>query len=185
MLDDFNKIKKGTLLLAEPFMQDSCFKRSVILICEHGTEGTIGLMINKPTIFKVNQIVQNFPHIDTFIYDGGPVEKDRLNFLHAYNDLLSDAFHIHDDVFWNGNFEILKTHIKDKKILPQNILFFSGYAAWDFEQLREEVNEKSWIICNIDYPIFKANQYLWKDILQKMGGLYKLMAEYPENPSNN
>jgi putative transcriptional regulator len=181
----FNQIQKGTLLLAEPFMEDEVFKRAVILICEHSTDGTIGLILNKPTIFKINQIVGNFPHIDAFMHNGGPVENDRLNFLHAYSDIISTAYHIKNNVYWNGNFEELQSNIKQKKILPHNILFFSGYAAWDYKQLEEEVKGNSWIICNIDYPIFKNSEYMWKDILQKMGGKYKLFAEYPENPNWN
>ncbi|QQR97414.1 MAG: YqgE/AlgH family protein [Sphingobacteriales bacterium] len=182
---DFNNIKKGTLLLAEPFMQDEHFKRSVVLICEHNTEGTIGLILNKPTIFKVNQMVGNFPHINAFIHSGGPVENDRLNYIHVYHDIIPNAFQIEDNIYWNGDFDVLKEQIKLKHIMPQNIMFFSGYAAWDFEQLKAEVEEQSWIICNIDYPIFKTSEYMWKDILQKMGGKYKLIAEYPENPNLN
>jgi putative transcriptional regulator len=178
----FNQIQKGTLLLAEPFMEDEIFKRAVILICEHSTEGTIGLILNKPTIFKINQMVGNFPHIDAFMYNGGPVENDRLNFLHAYSDIISTAYHIKENVYWNGNFDELQSNIKEKKILPHNILFFSGYAAWDYKQLEEEVKENSWIICNIDYPIFKSSEYMWKDISAPNGWQIQIVCRASRKP---
>ena len=48
MTHDFN-IQKGDLLVAEPFMKDPSFKRTVTLICEHNTEGTLGLVLSRPS----------------------------------------------------------------------------------------------------------------------------------------
>ncbi|MEO1713898.1 MAG: YqgE/AlgH family protein, partial [Bacteroidota bacterium] len=41
-------LKNGTVLLAQPFMLDSNFRRSAILVCEHNEEGSIGFIMNKP-----------------------------------------------------------------------------------------------------------------------------------------
>ncbi len=185
MANNFSEIKKGSLLLSEPFMEDPNFKRTVILITEHDKDGTLGLILNRPTIFTVNQMIGNFPHISAFMNYGGPIDPERLNFLHAYPDLISEGFEIIPNVYWNGNFEELKENVKAKKVLPQNILFFSGYAGWEYEQLKEEIKENSWIICNNYKDIFKANKYMWKEILHEMGGENKLIAEFPTHPSLN
>ena len=128
MAKDFN-IEKGDLLVAEPFMKDPSFKRTVTLICEHNTEGSIGLVLNRPSIFRVNEMIPNFPAFQSTVYYGGPVGMDRLNYIHSYGDLISDSIHIKDNLYWNGNFEQLKTLIKDRQILPHNIKFFAGYAG--------------------------------------------------------
>lgn len=182
---EFEKIKKGTLLLAEPFMQDEHFSRTVILITEHNENGTLGLILNKPTIFKVNQMIGNFPHINAFMHFGGPIDPERLNFIHAYPDLIPNSFEISENIYWNGDYETLKENIMQKKILPHNILFFTGYSGWEYNQLRDEMEENSWIVCNEFQSIFRTSEFMWKEILQKMGGINKLIAEYPVSPDLN
>ena len=68
-----NNFEKGDLLIAEPFMKDSNFKRTVTLICEHDAEGTIGLVLNRPSIFKINEMIPNFPAFQGEVYYGGPM----------------------------------------------------------------------------------------------------------------
>ena len=71
---DFNSrinLKKGYLLVAQPFLIDSYFNRSVILICDHNKNGTIGLQVNKPLKSNLKSIISK-----TLIYQkpflGGP-----------------------------------------------------------------------------------------------------------------
>lgn len=180
-----HNIEKGDLLVAEPFMKDPSFKRTVTLICEHTTEGSLGLVLSRPSIFRINEMIPNFPAFQGNVFYGGPVGMDRLNYIHAYGDLLEGAFHIKDNLYWNGNFEQLKSLIKAKKIMPQNIKFFAGYAGWEAGQLDEEMQENSWIVCK-NYPeIFKMNEYMWHDVLVKMGGKNKFVATLPEDPILN
>jgi len=42
------QVKPGTLLLAEPFMDDDNFRRAVVLICRNDADGSHGLLLNKP-----------------------------------------------------------------------------------------------------------------------------------------
>ena len=121
MTHDFN-IQKGDLLVAEPFMKDPSFKRTVTLICEHNTEGTLGLVLSRPSIFRVNEMIPNFPAFQSTVFYGGPVGLDRLNFIHSYGDIIQGSMHIKDNLYWNGDFEQLKMLIKDRQILPHNIV---------------------------------------------------------------
>ena len=58
---EYKKISKGTVLLAEPFMQDPNFKRAAVLLCEHDDEeGSIGFVMNKPLDIKVNDLITDF-----------------------------------------------------------------------------------------------------------------------------
>ena len=178
-------IEKGDLLVAEPFMKDPNFKRSVTLICEYDKEGAIGLVLNRPSIFRINEMIPNFPAFQGDVYYGGPIGMDRLNFIHSYGDIIPNAFHIKDNLYWNGDFEQLKTLIRSKKIVPHNIRFFAGYAGWGAGQLEEEMQENSWIVSK-NYPeIFKMSEYMWNDVLVKMGGKNKLISTFPEDPLLN
>lgn len=75
--------------------------------------------------------------------------------------------------------------VRDQKILPHNIKFFLGYSGWGIGQLEEELKEKSWIVSSNYRNIFKGSQYMWKDVLEKMGGKYKIIANSPESPTLN
>jgi putative transcriptional regulator len=184
MTHDFN-LQKGDLLVAEPFMKDPSFKRTVTLICEHNTEGTLGLVLSRPSIFRVNEMIPNFPAFQSTVFYGGPVGLDRLNFIHSYGDIIQGSMHIKDNLYWNGDFEQLKMLIKERQILPHNIKFFTGYAGWEAGQLNEEMQDHSWIVSK-DYPeIFKMSEFMWHDVLVKMGGKNKLLSTFPEDPILN
>jgi putative transcriptional regulator len=184
MTHDFN-LQKGDLLVAEPFMKDPSFKRTVTLICEHNTEGTLGLVLSRPSIFRVNEMIPNFPAFQSTVFYGGPVGLDRLNFIHSYGDIIQGSMHIKDNLYWNGDFEQLKMLIKERQILPHNIKFFAGYAGWEAGQLNEEMQDHSWIVSK-DYPeIFKMSEFMWHDVLVKMGGKNKLLSTFPEDPILN
>lgn len=178
-------IEKGDLLIAEPFMKDPSFKRTVTLICEHNHEGSLGLILNRPSIFKVTEMIPSFPAFQSFVNYGGPVGLDRLNFIHSYGDKIEGSFPIVDNLYWNGNFEQLKSLIKAKQILPHNIKFFAGYAGWEAGQLQEEMTDNSWIISKNYKEIFKMSEYMWQEVLQKMGGKNKLISTFPEDPILN
>jgi len=183
-MSEYN-IVAGNLLVAEPFMDDENFKRSVVLITENDHTGTLGLILNRPSIFRLNEVLPDFPKFDAQVYLGGPIGLDRLNFVHSYNDLIPKSIHIADNLYWNGDYEALKKAVSAKKILPHNIKFFLGYAGWGVGQLEDEMKERSWIIARNYHNIFKASQYMWKDVLEKMGGKYKIIANSPEHPSLN
>ena len=83
---DFNSrinLKKGYLLLAQPLLMDSYFNRSVILICDHNKNGTIGLQINKPLKSNLKSIISK-PLIDQKVFLGGPVDKN-IFFVQGYS----------------------------------------------------------------------------------------------------
>lgn len=64
---DFEKDKEivpGRLLLSEPFMFDENFRRTVVLVCSHDNEnGTVGVILNKPINLRLNEVIEEFPHL--------------------------------------------------------------------------------------------------------------------------
>jgi putative transcriptional regulator len=70
--NDFRKIKKGQLLIAEPsIIGDISFNRSVILLADHNDEGSVGFIINKPLKYTINDLVPDI-EANFKIYNGGP-----------------------------------------------------------------------------------------------------------------
>ena len=76
-------LKKGIFLIADPKLRDPNFTQTVVLLCEHNEQGTLGVVVNRPTTLRLSEAIPNISGTqDTsdVIYSGGPAEK--RNFSH-------------------------------------------------------------------------------------------------------
>ncbi len=178
--------KKGRVLIAEPFLPGSYFNRSIIFLVNHSSDGSVGFILNKPVDFPIPEFYNEFPDYTDPIFVGGPVDIESLYFIHQYGQLIDGSVHIMGDLYWGGNFDQLKDLINKGKIDPNHVRFFLGYSGWDKGQLKEEIDEDSWLVADIP-PAFVMGDTteLWKEMVKKMGGIYSLWENYPENPTLN
>lgn len=181
------EVKAGRLLISEPFMNDQYFGRSVVLLCEHNTEGTVGFILNKPMVLSINEAMDDFPHIDGHVYFGGPVQSNMIHFIHRLGDKLPGSFEIANGIFWGGDFETLSFLIDTKQVNGNDVRFFAGYSGWEPKQLKKELKEKTWIIGQGDlkYLFSKDPDHLWREVLKNMGKEFSVIANFPEDPSLN
>ena len=177
----------GNVLIAEPFMNDFYFRRSVILLIDHNEKGSLGVIFNKRLTIPFNEIVQGFPEFNADVYLGGPVETDRIFFIHTIGEMIPDSYKISDGLYWSGNINVLKSMIKMDLIKPHEIRFYVGYAGWDSGQLRNELKANTWLVGK-----FSSKQLLttmpgkmWKSFVRQMGKRYMLWDKFPVNPSEN
>jgi len=189
---DFNNLNnldphKGCLLLAEPMMMDSTFRRSVVLLCELNDDGALGFVLNRSLDLELNEIVEDFPTFDGTVGIGGPVQKDNLFFIHTIDHLIGSSFDVGNGLYMGGNLEDLKTHMLTGLANKENIRFFVGYTGWANEQLEAEMKENSWLVAKgglID-PLISTETDLWESVLEKMGKKYEILKNFPEDPSLN
>jgi putative transcriptional regulator len=181
------KPAKGMLLLAEPFMDSPEFKRSVILLTEHGDKGTMGFIINRKLNITPTQAIEDFPDFEDELYFGGPVSSDQLFYLHTKPALLEGSIEVMPGVYMGGDYDTLKHLIDVKKITSEDIRFFVGYSGWSSGQLKKEIKDNSWIVLPATVDHFKARTTtnLWKEILKGLGGKYSVVADFPEDPTLN
>lgn len=180
-------IKSGQVLIAEPFMLDPYFRRSVILLCEHHEQGSVGFILNKNIDMKINDLMSDFPTFDAEIFYGGPVQTDTLHYVHNLGELLEESVKVADGVWWGGDFENLKFLISQQMIQPGNIRFFVGYSGWSSGQLKEELTYGSWVTGDMDANyIFKLKpNRLWRHIMYNKGDTFEVISDMPENISWN
>ncbi|MFM2376381.1 MAG: hypothetical protein RLZZ165_1478 [Bacteroidota bacterium] len=180
-------LTKGSILISEPFLKDPNFIRSVVLLTEHNREGSIGFILNKPIRYKLNEVIQEFPAFDATVYMGGPVQQDSLHFIHRISSLAEEGDEVTPGVFWGGDFEKLKRMVRLGIVKSEDVRFFVGYSGWGPSQLEQEMEMKSWIIASRpdEFAFAPRAESLWGEILQRMGGRYKAMANYPVDPSQN
>lgn len=183
-----DKLKKGHLLVAEPsIIGDLSFNRSVILLADHNSEGSVGFILNKPLKYTIQDLVPEI-HAKFKIYNGGPVEQDNLYFIHNIPELIPNSIEISNGIYWGGDFESTKDLINNGEINKENIRFFLGYTGWEAEQLETEMVSNSWIIAKNDYEnkiIGKSPANFWKEKILEMGGDYIIWSNAPENPILN
>jgi len=185
---DFNEqAEKGKILLSEPFMEDPNFKRTVVLLCEHNEEGSFGFILNKKTELFLGDAIPELKNFKASLYYGGPVEPQSLHYVHQSGDVIPESIAIGDGIFWGGSFETLVILLMNNEIDPKTIRFFIGYSGWDPEQIAEELKQNSWFVTSSDKSdIFhEDDEHLWKKILNELGGDFKSIANYPENPNLN
>lgn len=179
--------EKGRLLISEPFLPDPNFERTVVLLCEHNEEGSFGFVLNKPSILKVQEIMEDAPAFENTVYVGGPVQQDTLHFIHR-QDSLTNAVQIADNVYWGGDFENLVLLCDTKQLSSSDIRFFLGYSGWGPGQLDAELEQDSWIVCNYvtDELLFDTDpQLMWRKALEGMGGRFSVYSNYPVDPRLN
>lgn len=178
---------KGILLIANPFLKDPNFSRTVIFICENQTEGAFGFVLNKQFPQNLSDLIPDLSGINLPLYSGGPVQGDSLHFLHQYPDLIAGGEEVFEGVYWGGNFESLQIHLKNNDIDKNKIRFFIGYSGWSKGQLDYEMKEGSWLTVEATRRlIFETSpENTWKESLNQLGGEYKMMANYPTDPQLN
>ena len=176
----------GALLISEPFNPEPTFKRSVVLISQHTGKGSIGFIINKPTQLKVCEALDDFPNFDAYIYWGGSIKLDSIYYVHSIENL-EGSHKISDGLFWGGDYQQLKTMIEADEIVPDQIKFLAGYSAWHKKDLQAELKIDHWWITQADpYEILiEEPTVMWGNVLQRMGHVYGILNDFPEDPNLN
>ena len=180
------KPKKGRLLLAEPFMNDDHFSRSVIYMCEHDNTGSYGFILNNKLNIKLDEIIPEIEIPNINVYYGGPVHSRNLFFLHQLGDIIDSSIKISDNIWTSGDFNQIIEFINMGILDISKVKFFLGYAGWTNNQLATEFDSNSWIAIDLQKEnIFSKNEDLWKEVLLNRGGKLKAIANFPVNPTDN
>jgi len=178
----------GRILLSEPFLMDDYFSRAVILLCEHGQEGSFGFVMNNYTDMSFMDINPKFPDIPLRVSIGGPVKPEHLYFIHTLDQDQVGGQHVIDDIYLGGDFEIVLNMLQINSKVMKNVRFFLGYSGWSAGQLEEELQENSWLVApspSSTYLMDTSRDGIWKDLMYSQGGVYKLMSEFPLDPRMN
>ncbi|SFD33596.1 YqgE/AlgH family protein [Spirosoma endophyticum] len=179
-------VTNGDLLIAEPFMGDTNFERSVILVCEHSPAGTFGLVLNQLTDIHLGDVIEDIqPDLPLFV--GGPVQQNTLHFIHRRPDLIDSSIRLREGLYWSGDFDEIKRAINVGTLSERDIRFFIGYSGWSEGQLDAELSQKAWIISSTsaDFLFDTPTKEFWRGVLKRMGGEYKSIAHYPVDPRLN
>lgn len=177
---------RGRLLIAGPRLDDPSFHRTVVLIGEHGPEGAMGVVLNRPSAVTVGEAAEPLSAIagqDAIVFVGGPVQPSAIVVLADFADPDRAGVGVFDGIgFLPGEIEsageLGELHA---------VRVFAGYAGWSPGQLEAELAEGAWIV----EPARTADVFtddpdaLWSAVLRRRGGRDALLALLPDDPRLN
>ncbi|MCS6895418.1 MAG: YqgE/AlgH family protein [Bacteroidia bacterium] len=177
----------GVLLVAEPFMPDPNFARTVVLLVEHNIQGSFGVVLNRPAPVQVKEVTDFFGEISHGLYLGGPVETKVLHALHSIPPLEAHSQKVMEHLYWTADMRAIRGILAAREIPEKILRFYAGYAGWAPGQLDQELALNSWITvpARREYIFSSPNTDLWRKVLTDMGGKYAFIATFPRDPRLN
>jgi putative transcriptional regulator len=166
-----SSVEKGVLLVASPSLDDPNFRQAVVLIVDHGPEGTLGLILNRSTNVPLSKALPDITALKGTSYRlfaGGPVEPTRLLLLFRLKEPPADARSVFDGVYVGGT-RVLERIITQAKP-TETFRAFAGYAGWAPGQLAFEMLQGGWAILPPDSTgIFDIDPAkLWQDCISRL-----------------
>jgi len=135
---------RGQLLIAMPGLLDPNFVHSVVYICQHSSEGAMGITINRPLGLALSQVFEQLdldyspPNGAQTLLCGGPVEEQQGFVLHRTTSKKWQAtVAISDDIFLTTSRDIINDMASNQG--PEAVLIALGYAGWTSGQLEQEL----------------------------------------------
>ena len=176
----------GRLLVASPLLGDPNFRRTVVLLLEHGQEGALGLVLNRPSDVVVSSLAPEWSGVTArpgVLFVGGPVQQEAVLALGLANAAGVEGF-----IPVVGRLGLARggEGAPGTQGLEEARLF-AGYAGWGAGQLEEEISQQAWFVIDADPgdALSLAPETLWSRVLRRQRGMLALFSTYPEDPELN
>jgi putative transcriptional regulator len=171
---------RGKLLVAAPTLVDPNFRRTVVLLAEHGDQGAMGLVLNRPTDTAVAGALPDLAGLageGQVVYLGGPVALESVLAVAELEDP-ADASEL---LFGAVGF------VQEPDVAVRRGRVFVGYAGWTAGQLEAELEEEAWFVVPAEPGDLFDDEpdELWSVVLRRQGGPYAVLALMPPDPSLN
>lgn len=151
----------GSLLVARPPLDDSNFEGTVVLICAHEPDATVGLVLNRPLELALPAVLPG-EHLGEAagmpLLWGGPVGADQLILLHDSPASAAVGRPVHGGVHFGGGVEAARQLAKAGGWLR----FFLGYSGWSAGQLQDEIDHDSWHVVPFDHAEVWTTDWRWQ-----------------------
>lgn len=167
-------------------MNDPNFFRTVILLCEHGDEGTVGFVMNRRVELSVGSLFPDSVMASLPVYQGGPVQLDTLCILQR-TKTSHTGHEIVPGMFWGSAFQTIEEEVATGKKGLSDVQFYVGYSGWRAGQLEAELQSGCWLVADASLPLIfdTPREDLWRTVLGLMGDEYKNLANLPPSPQLN
>ena len=177
----------GKLLIATPAIGDGNFEQSVIFVLHHDTDGALGVILNRPSELRVEELLPRWNDLSTepgVIFSGGPVETN--GFIGVGRAVGPQP----DDVVAVPGTDLVTVDLESDPALTQahidRLRLFRGYAGWGAHQLDTELSAGAWFIVDpADDMWSNSPDTLYEQVLLRQRGEMRWFANAPLDPSQN
>jgi putative transcriptional regulator len=139
-------IRPGILIRSTEALEGSSFEGAVIFISQYNLKGAMGFVINRTFGKSLNDLDEFRNSISVPLFEGGPVDKEHLFFVHSRPDIIEEGELVANGIYVGGNFEQTVKAINKRIMSMDHIKIFIGYCGWDAGELEAEIEEGSWIL---------------------------------------
>lgn len=184
----------GRLLVATPALADPNFDRAVVLLLDHDEEGSLGVVLNRPTPVGVGDVLEPWANLagsPQVVFQGGPVSLDSALGLAVVPGEPRDG-EDGEPLGWRRVFGAIG--LVDLEAPPEllaaelgSLRIFAGYAGWGPGQLEDELVEGAWYVVESEPgDVFSPDpEQLWRSVLRRQRSELAMVATYPDDPSLN
>lgn len=178
----------GRLLVATPALADPNFDRAVVLLLDHDEEGSLGVVLNRPTPVDVGDILESWGGLagdPGVVFQGGPVSLDSALGLAV---IPGDE----GPIGWrrvHGAIGLVDLETPPELLARAlgSLRIFAGYAGWGPGQLQNELTEGAWYVVESEPGDVSSPrpESLWRAVLRRQRSELAMVATYPDDPSLN
>ncbi|CAG7624152.1 YqgE/AlgH family protein [Actinacidiphila bryophytorum] len=184
----------GRLLVATPKLADPNFDRAVVLLLDHDAEGSLGVVLNRPTPVGVGDVLQHWAALAVLpqvVFQGGPVSLDSALGLAVVPGEPRPAEGV-ELLGWrrvHGAIGLVDLEAPPELLAAElgSLRIFAGYSGWGPGQLERELVDGAWYVVESEPGDVSAPdpERLWRSVLRRQRNELAMVATYPDDPSLN
>jgi len=168
------KLEKGKLVVASRDLSDPNFSETVILLLAYGPNGTMGVILNRPSNVKLTTVLPDIKKLrgrPDVVYLGGPVLTDHVLLLIRANKAPRDSLLVFDDVYASSSLTTL-SHALERPTSKDLFRAYAGHAGWAPGQLEAEIDRGDWYVtgAEADTVFTKSPKQLWQTLMPRVEG---------------
>ncbi|MFM9035579.1 MAG: YqgE/AlgH family protein [Mycobacterium sp.] len=180
-----NRVRAGTLLLANIDLMEPTFRRSVIYVVEHNDGGTLGVVLNRPSETAVHNVLPQWADLvakPKTMFIGGPVKRDAALCLGTLRvgvdpDAMPGMRHV------SGRIVMVDLDADPQLVAAavEGVRIFAGYSGWTIGQLEGEIERDDWIVLSAlpSDVLVQPRVDLWSRVLRRQPWPMPLLATHP------
>lgn len=184
-------LRAGSILVSSPLLRDPSFQRSVILILDKDeSDGYIGLILNRRLDLTIHDVCEVTGKVgDMHIFNGGPVDLQRLFWLHSFGNNISGSKEIIPGIYVGGDYDEMVESLHNDPEPKEDIRFILGYSGWSAGQLEKEIEAGAWSVVNNTLDPHSVLDYtgdeMWHHFAKSLDDRHRHWQILPSDPNMN